>query len=407
LQINDSLSPSFERLVSTASGSGPSRTQEQFVSRLDPNRDPRFNRGPDTTPNGENPESSAESRPGNEIAPQIEPREPNQSGSSNLPPSRPPAGINETISQSRSESQSGNASEPENPGANSGGVAVEQEQTGPDGLTEAERRKVRELQRINREVRAHEQAHLAAAGPHARGGPQFEFVQGPDGRRYAVGGSVQLDTSKEDDPEQTIEKMRTVRQAALAPAEPSPQDMNVANQASRNLNEARQEQQQQQREENQQATSGVNETGNSDSTNSSDNEQNQQIGETEPSSRNEEQGGPEIEFFEDFGAGGQPDVPPSEDTSPTALFTADTSGNNQTQSPEAERGPTPTQSPIGTSAGESPRSPRENSEFEAGLNSPDPEEQNSTAGDQQNILFPGAPEGEQTNRPGQRLDLVV
>ncbi|MCH8129990.1 MAG: hypothetical protein IIC70_08840, partial [Acidobacteria bacterium] len=59
----------------------------------------------------------------------------------------------------------------------------------------------------------------AAAGSNASGGPTFEFTTGPDGKRYAVGGEVQIDTSAVDgDPQATIQKMQQVRRAALAPA---------------------------------------------------------------------------------------------------------------------------------------------------------------------------------------------
>jgi hypothetical protein len=89
------------------------------------------------------------------------------------------------------------------------------------------------LRERDREVRDHEQAHVAAGGQHVRGGMQLELQKGPDGNVYAVGGSVNLDTAPvPGDPESTVEKARTVRRAALAPAEPSGQDRNVAAEAS-------------------------------------------------------------------------------------------------------------------------------------------------------------------------------
>ncbi len=124
-----------------------------------------------------------------------------------------------------------------------------EEAEGEEELSPEERQRVRELQQIDREVRQHEQAHAAAAGPHLRGGPTYEFTEGPDGRRYATGGSVDLDTSREDTPEETIEKMRTVRQAALAPADPSPEDYQVAQKAARREAQARQEKAEENREE--------------------------------------------------------------------------------------------------------------------------------------------------------------
>lgn len=105
-------------------------------------------------------------------------------------------------------------------------------------LSPSERRKVQELQRIDSRVRSHEQAHLAAAGSHAQGGISFEYTQGPDGNRYAVGGEVQLDASEASTPEETMQKLRRVKQAALAPANPSPQDLQIAAKASQKLAQA-------------------------------------------------------------------------------------------------------------------------------------------------------------------------
>lgn len=96
-------------------------------------------------------------------------------------------------------------------------------------LNEEQRAQVDELKNRDREVRQHEQAHLSAAGPHAISGPTYDYQKGPDGKKYAVGGEVQIDTSPVDgDPEATIRKARIVRAAALAPAEPSSQDRAVA-----------------------------------------------------------------------------------------------------------------------------------------------------------------------------------
>lgn len=104
-----------------------------------------------------------------------------------------------------------------------GGVRRESE------LSSQERRELQELKTRDRAVRAHEQAHIAAAGSLARGGASFEYKEGPDGKRYAVGGEVDVDTGKvSGDPEATIDKARRIRQAALAPVDPSAQDRRIA-----------------------------------------------------------------------------------------------------------------------------------------------------------------------------------
>ena len=111
---------------------------------------------------------------------------------------------------------------------------------GTEELGEDEQREVQELKTRDREVRQHEQAHMAAAGGHARGGPSYEYTTGPDNRRYATGGEVSIDTSKvPDDPEGTIRKAQIVYRAALAPAEPSAQDRSVASAAKQMEAEAR------------------------------------------------------------------------------------------------------------------------------------------------------------------------
>ena len=110
-----------------------------------------------------------------------------------------------------------------------------------DGLTEDERQVVTELQSRDREVRAHENAHASAGGAYA-GAPSYSYQTGPDGKRYAVGGEVQIDAAPvQGNPEATVEKMRTVIRASLAPAEPSSQDQRVAASATQVLLDAQAE----------------------------------------------------------------------------------------------------------------------------------------------------------------------
>jgi len=135
-------------------------------------------------------------------------------------------------------------------------MAVMGEKTDPDGkhakkrqhgrkkpggheLTKAEQEEVRELKERDREVRAHEMAHKAAAGELAPSGPHYEFQTGPDGRDYAVGGHVPIKIPASDDPKETLAKAEKARQAALAPADPSPADRAVAQEASHMASQAR------------------------------------------------------------------------------------------------------------------------------------------------------------------------
>lgn len=106
-----------------------------------------------------------------------------------------------------------------------------------------------ELIQRDREVRAHEQAHAAAGGGYA-GAPSYTYSRGPDGRLYAVGGEVGIDTAPvPGDPAATLRKMEVVQRAALAPAEPSAQDLQIAAEAQVQVMQARLELAVQQREE--------------------------------------------------------------------------------------------------------------------------------------------------------------
>ncbi|MCU7837509.1 MAG: hypothetical protein KZQ83_19990 [gamma proteobacterium symbiont of Taylorina sp.] len=96
-------------------------------------------------------------------------------------------------------------------------------------LTEEQQLEVEDLKRRDAEVRAHEQAHMSASGGLAQGGAQFSYENGPDGKRYAVGGEVSIDISTvSGDPQATLIKAQKIRRAALAPADPSSQDRSVA-----------------------------------------------------------------------------------------------------------------------------------------------------------------------------------
>lgn len=99
-------------------------------------------------------------------------------------------------------------------------------------FTQAEIKLLEELRQIDTKVRQHEMAHIAAGGRYITSGANFTYKRGPDGQNYAVGGEVGIDTSPvPGDPEATIKKMSQVKKAALAPADPSPQDLKVASNA--------------------------------------------------------------------------------------------------------------------------------------------------------------------------------
>jgi hypothetical protein len=107
-------------------------------------------------------------------------------------------------------------------------------------LNEAQKQSLQQLKVRDLHVKMHEQQHLAAAGSYALGGPTFQYTVGPDGKSYATGGEVQLDISPlPNNPQATIVKAQVVRQAALAPSDPSGADRAVAAAATKMESQAR------------------------------------------------------------------------------------------------------------------------------------------------------------------------
>lgn len=161
-----------------------------------------------------------------------------------------PAG---SVASAGDEQTRGVAASEKQAGAGERDDAASREEAASDATEE---RELEELQARDREVRAHEQAHMAAAGRYATHGAAFDYTRGPDGRQYATGGEVSISTSEvAGDPEATLRKMEQVRRAALAPTEPSAQDLRVAADASAAATRARQEIAREARDENRQDAS--------------------------------------------------------------------------------------------------------------------------------------------------------
>ncbi|MBN1671685.1 MAG: catalase [Kiritimatiellae bacterium] len=125
--------------------------------------------------------------------------------------------------------------EEESPGAYSAAAITDPRTTRRStmtGLDPQEEEMLRELRARDHKVRQHEQRHAAVLGRYARG-IRYTYQVGPDGRPYAVGGSVEVDTSSEPTPEATAEKARVLKRAALAAGDASPADLAVAAAAGR------------------------------------------------------------------------------------------------------------------------------------------------------------------------------
>jgi len=82
------------------------------------------------------------------------------------------------------------------------------------------------------EIRTHEQAHASIG--HTTTPISYSYQQGPDGKMYAIGGSVRFDTSIPDDPKAAAFKLDMLQKAASGPAQMSGADGVIATQS--NLN---------------------------------------------------------------------------------------------------------------------------------------------------------------------------
>lgn len=103
----------------------------------------------------------------------------------------------------------------------------------------AELQQIAKLKARDTEVKTHEQAHASVGGSYAAA-PSYSYEQGPDGKRYAVGGEVQIDVAPvANDPKATVAKMQQVQAAALAPAQPSSADLAIAAKAAQQAQQAR------------------------------------------------------------------------------------------------------------------------------------------------------------------------
>ncbi|MEA2017581.1 MAG: putative metalloprotease CJM1_0395 family protein [Campylobacterota bacterium] len=81
-------------------------------------------------------------------------------------------------------------------------------------------------------IRSHEQIHASIG--HTTAPIAYTYQEGPDGKMYAVGGHVKLDTSIPDDPKAAAFKLDMLQKAASGPIDSSAADNTIASQS--NLN---------------------------------------------------------------------------------------------------------------------------------------------------------------------------
>ncbi|WP_026804381.1 putative metalloprotease CJM1_0395 family protein [Aliarcobacter lanthieri] len=88
------------------------------------------------------------------------------------------------------------------------------------------------FQNRDSEVKAHEQLHASLATTTTP--INYDYQVGPDGKLYAIGGSVRLDTSIPKDESAAIQKLDELKKAAAAPEGLSQADSSIAQRS--NLN---------------------------------------------------------------------------------------------------------------------------------------------------------------------------
>ena len=109
-----------------------------------------------------------------------------------------------------------------------------------------------------------------AAGGGLTSPASYTYERGPDNKMYAVAGEVGISTGEGNTPQESLNKAQTIRRAALAPADPSPQDLKVAAQAASMEMSARAQIMQEKMVQNSQNTNNSNETS-GDAVNSAEN----------------------------------------------------------------------------------------------------------------------------------------
>jgi hypothetical protein len=125
-------------------------------------------------------------------------------------------------------------------------VLASEPKSGEVSLSEEEKERLEELRRRQNRIKRRHRTQAQVASKYTEGGPQYIYKRGPDGEMYAVKGEVEYDTTREDSPEQTIEKMKAIKKAVRATPEPTLEDKRVANEASQKLEEAKRKLRQQQ-----------------------------------------------------------------------------------------------------------------------------------------------------------------
>ncbi len=126
----------------------------------------------------------------------------------------------------------------------------EEKSTNDQKLSKVEQKEVEELERIDSQVRRHELTQKAIAGSYAKESVSFDYVTGPDGKKYAKEGHIKIDTRPiPNNPEATIRKARAIRSVGLTSTNTSSQNRSVSAEIAKIEREARMELKTEQRKE--------------------------------------------------------------------------------------------------------------------------------------------------------------
>lgn len=131
-------------------------------------------------------------------------------------------------------------------------LAQENEEKSTNGqkLSKEEQKEVKALERTDRQVKSRELTHRAVAGNYASGNVYFDYVTGPDGKKYAEEGHINIDSRPIfNNPEATIRKARAIRSVEMASTNTSLQDRSVSAEIAKIEREARMELKTEQRKE--------------------------------------------------------------------------------------------------------------------------------------------------------------
>lgn len=90
---------------------------------------------------------------------------------------------------------------------------------------------IKRLRMWEEHVKQHEQTHLAVGGKFA-GVPSYTYTVGPDGRKYIQSGEVTMSVPSSGNLNDLVSTLERVKNAAMAPSDPSPADLKAAAAAS-------------------------------------------------------------------------------------------------------------------------------------------------------------------------------